>query len=198
MPHAPIELRPLSPERWEDLAALFGANGAYANCWCMWWRTTSAGFSAGLRGGNKRAFRDLVRRDRVPGIIAYDGGVPAGWCSVAPRAEFGRLDRSPALKPVDDEEVWSIVCFYIPRANRRRGIGAALLRGAVEHARAGGARIVEGYPVGAEPRPADASAYTGLDTMFEAAGFTKVAQRKGKRSIWRYRITPAGRRRPAV
>lgn len=189
-----VEIRPVTADRWGDVLGLFGDNGAYANCWCMWWRTTSAEFSAGLKGGNRRAFQRIVREDRVPGIIAYVGGEPAGWCSVAPRSEFGRLDRSPALKPVDDTPVWSIVCLYIDRSFRKQGVGAALLRGAVAHARRNGARVVEGYPVDDHPRPDPASAFTGVASMFRDAGFREVAHRPGRRSVMRRELRPNARR----
>ena len=63
------------------------------------------------------------------------------------------LERSWILKRVDNEPVWSIVCLFIARLFRRQGISVRLLRAAVDHARQGRARIVEGYPV--EPRKDD-------------------------------------------
>lgn len=45
----PVTLRfdPLTPDRWADLAALFGPRGAFAGCWCMWWRQTPAEYAGG-------------------------------------------------------------------------------------------------------------------------------------------------------
>ena len=31
-------ISPLTPERWNDLEALFGPHGASGGCWCMYWR----------------------------------------------------------------------------------------------------------------------------------------------------------------
>ena len=39
-----VEYYPVTTERWQDLETLFGASGAYAGCWCMWWRTTRSEF----------------------------------------------------------------------------------------------------------------------------------------------------------
>src|SRR2546425_12840945 len=32
------DIHPATAGRWPDLEKLFGPNGAYSNCWCMWWR----------------------------------------------------------------------------------------------------------------------------------------------------------------
>lgn len=61
----------------------------------------------------------------------------------------------------------------------------ALLRAAVEHARAGGAGAVEGYPVDAGGPAASASLSTGVPGMFLSAGFREVARRRPGRPIMR-------------
>ena len=35
-------IHPLTPDRWDDLEALFGPRGAYGGCWCMFWRVSRA------------------------------------------------------------------------------------------------------------------------------------------------------------
>jgi GNAT superfamily N-acetyltransferase len=186
-------IKTLTPGRWDDLLELFGERGAYAGCWCMFFRVRQSEFEGGARGrgrGNRRAFKKLVDRRKVPGLLAYRDGRPVGWCSVAPRSEFGRVERSPTTKPVDDEaDVWSIVCFYIDRRHRGRGVASALLEGAVEHASKKGARIVEGYPIDSSVRKVpNAEGYHGFQSMFEAAGFEEVARRSPSRPVMRYRI----------
>src|SRR5688572_8456526 len=118
MTTAALEIRPVTKDRWDDLIRLVGDRGNFAGCWCMWWRVTSAEFDERGRAGNRRSFKRLVDQKREPGLLGYSDGEPVGWVSVAPRDEFGRLDRSPVLGRVDDEEVWSIVCFYIDRNHR--------------------------------------------------------------------------------
>ena len=171
---------PVAPDRWPLLKSLFGPNGAYANCWCMWWRLPAKAFDAGVTGGNQAAMQALVEDGREPGLLAVDdSGAPMGWVSVAPRGEFGRVERSPVLKPVDDRPAWSVVCFYIPRSQRGQGVGQALLAGAVEHCRNRGASLVEGYPVDPSRKSFNAAGlYTGTVGMFSKAGFTEVARRK--------------------
>jgi len=161
----------------------------------MWFRLPRKDFDAKKGAGNRRAMKRIVDASREPGLIAYVGDEPAGWCSVAPRDEYRHLETSRILAPVDDEEVWSVVCFFVDRKYRRKGVALALLRAAVEFAAERGARIVEGYPV--EPKKkmvSDTFVYHGLASTFRAAGFTEVARRSETRPIMRH-VTSPGRRR---
>lgn len=186
-----LEVRPLTPDRWEDLVRLFGFDrGAYSGCWCMWWRQTAKEYDRDRGAPNREAMRAIVAAGREPGLLAYREGDPVGWVSVAPRDEFGRLDRSRILGRADEEEVWSLVCFYIDRRHRRSGVGKALLEGAVRHAGRRGARWVEAYPVDVEAttaKKASAELFTGTLSMFEEAGFEEVARRSPARPILRAR-----------
>ncbi len=192
-----LVFRPLTPSRWPDLERLFGPRGACGQCWCMYWRAPHSVWrrqKAG--GGNKRAFRALVRRGETPGLLAYVAGEPVGWCAVAPREATPGLERTRRLQPVDDRPVWSVTCFFIARGWRRRGVSVALLKAAAEHARRSGARIIEGYPV--EPpsgETPDAFAWTGTAAAFRAAGFTEVLRRSPTRPIMRRKLKPAAKAR---
>ncbi len=153
----------------------------------MWWRVTSSEFEKNKGDGNREEIMKLVQSGRVPGIIAYLGDEPAGWCSIAPREEFPRLNRSPTLKPVDDTRVWSVVCFFINRRYRRMGLSEELLRAALVYAREQAAGVVEGYPVETEKsRYPDIGAYTGFASTFNKVGFREVLRRRGTRPIMRY------------
>lgn len=185
----PPGIHPLTLDRWDDLVRLFGANGAVGGCWCMWWRQTSREFGAKAGDQDREELRTIVESGRVPGLLAYEGGVPVGWCSLGPREEFGRLNRSPVLKPVDEQPAWAIVCFFINRNHRGQGVGAALLRAAIAHAAAEGAAIVEGYPLDdSVGRLSNSAAYTGVVSMFREAGFEEVARRTPGRPIMRYAV----------
>lgn len=184
-----IEVNPLTPERWDDLVALFGPKGAQDGCWCMWWRLRAKDWKANQGEGNKRALKALVDKGVEPGLLAYVEGEVAGWISLGPREVFVRFETSRILKPVDDEPVWSIVCFYIGEAHRRQGLSVALLRAAADYARKNGANILEGYPT--EPRKdkaVDAFVYTGLRSAFDQAGFEEVARGSETRPIMRLRL----------
>jgi len=188
-----LEFRPLTPERWDDFVSLFGSRGACGGCWCMWWRLTHKEFEAGKGATNKKRMKRIVDSGRVPGILAYLGGEAVGWCSVAPREDFPRLERSRILKRIDDLPVWSIVCLFISKEHRRRGISIAILEAAVDYAADRGAAIVEGYAV--EPRKKaipDAFAYHGLASAFRRVGFEEVARRSETRPIMRYYTSGSG------
>ncbi|HEX7286670.1 MAG TPA: GNAT family N-acetyltransferase [Candidatus Angelobacter sp.] len=181
-----LQFHPLTPDRWPDLEALFGAKGACGGCWCMTWRLARSEFEKQKGAGNKRAFKKIVTRGCAPGVLAYAGQRPIGWCAVAPREQYPVLGRSRVLGPVDEKPVWSVSCFFIAREFRSQGVTVPLLRAAVKFAKSQGAKIVEGYPqdLGQDSLPA-AFVWTGLLPTFTAAGFKEVARRSSKRPIVR-------------
>jgi len=182
-----LEFHLLTPERWVDLEKLFGQHGACGGCWCMWWRSPRSEFMRNRGEGNRKAFKSIVDSGKVPGILAYEKDQSVGWCAVAPRETFPKLARSRILKRVDGEPVLSVVCFFIAKAFRRKGVSTRLLKAAVDYARKQGGKIVEGYPV--EPkkgRTPDPFAYTGLASAFRKVGFVEVIRRSETRPIMRY------------
>ena len=82
----------------------------------------------------------------IPGILAYADGKPIGWCSIAPREEFGSLERSRTLKRMNDKPVWSIVCIFVRKDFYSMGMMGELIRGAMKYAKIKGARIIEASP----------------------------------------------------
>lgn len=181
-----LSFHPLTPDRWADFEKLFGPRGATAGCWCMYWRLPRSQYTQQQGELNRRNMQAIVESGMVPGILAYSEDEPVGWCSVAPREDYPTLSRSRILKPVDEQPVWSVVCFFVARSHRRQGVTVALLKAAVDYAQANGARIVEGYPV--EPRQdkaPDVFAFTGLASAFVQAGFSEVLRRSETRPIMR-------------
>jgi GNAT superfamily N-acetyltransferase len=163
----------------------------------MFWRTRGQVVGGSWNGkANKQKMADLVESGREPGLLAYVDGQPVGWVSVAPLDEFPRILRSSTIGPVDDRPAWSINCFYVHGAAKRQGVARALLRAAIDHARAHGATLVEGYPVGRDVALVDA--YTGFPEMFEAEGFREVASRSPRRSIVRRALRPGAAKRQAA
>jgi GNAT superfamily N-acetyltransferase len=180
---------PLTPERWSDFEKLFGPRGACGGCWCMYWRLSRTQYDEQHGELNRRNIKALVDTGNIPGILAYSGDQPVGWCSIAPREEFPTLGRSHILKPVDDQPVWSVVCFFVSRGQRRKGLTVELLKAAIQYAGSKGARIIEGYPV--EPKDGkapDVFVYTGLLSAFKQTGFTEVLRRSATRPIMRYNL----------
>jgi GNAT superfamily N-acetyltransferase len=183
----------LESAHWPTLEALFGPNGACGGCWCMWWRVPRGGAlwreTAGAPA--KRALRRLVSRGEARGILAFAGDDPVGWCAIGPRSDFPRVERVRALAGAGADGVWSINCFYIPRAWRGRGVASALLDAAIAACRRHGATIVEGYPVrpAADGKPTPgAFAWTGMLSMFEQRGFEPVREDKASKTLVRLRL----------
>ena len=187
MPDRPdLTYHPLTPDRWRDFETLLGPKGAYGGCWCMEWRNTPAEQKARKGEGNRRAMKDIVEAGPPPGLLAYDGGVAVGWCAVAPRSVYTRLERSRVLKPVDDSEVWSISCFFIAKSYRKQGVSVGLLNAVADFVAEQGGTILEGYPIDPKKEPYPAPyAWTGFARAFRKAEFTEVLRRSDTRPIMR-------------
>jgi GNAT superfamily N-acetyltransferase len=181
-----LEFHPVTAERWPDLERLFGEHGASSGCWCMWWRLTRSQFARQRGQKNKQALKAIVDSGQVPGLLAYAAGQPIAWCSVGPRETYPALERSRTLGRVDDKPVWSVVCFFVAKPFRRRGLMVPLLKAAVAYAREHGAKIVEGYPVEPTETLSGDSGYTGVVSAFRKAGFVEVLRRSEARPIMRY------------
>ena len=179
-----IEIVPLTPERWPQLAELFGEKGGCAGCWCMWPRRTGTEWRT-LHAGNRAAFEKVVRSGSEPGLLALEGDRPVGWIAIAPRSEYRRFEKSRVLAPVDDKPVWSVPCFFVAKSHRGAGLTVKLLRAACARAAARGAKLVEGYPIEPRGRMPAAFVWHGLASAFRAAGFREVARRSETRPIMR-------------
>ncbi|NOZ63219.1 MAG: GNAT family N-acetyltransferase [Calditrichaeota bacterium] len=182
------DIFPLTPERWDDFLQLFGPRGACGGCFCMWWRLSAREFENQKGDGNREAMKQLVFSGIQPGILLYIENKAIGWCSLGPRDHFPRLQRSRILKPIDNLPVWSIVCFFIHKNYRRKGMSSRLLNGAIELARSNNARIIEAYPIDTIENYPAAFAFTGIAGIFRKAGFKEVARRSPKRPIMRLKL----------
>ncbi|TJV42339.1 MAG: GNAT family N-acetyltransferase [Mesorhizobium sp.] len=156
---------------------LFQQPGAPKYCWCMAWRYS--GREHIQSDEKKRLMMALIDTGTPVGILAEIGGKAVGWCSVAPRETYRKLSNRQ-----DDSEtgVWSIVCFYVPRALRGGGLASALLDAAIDHAFAKGAHIIEAYPV------EDASPsyrFMGFRDMFAVRGFHEIGMAGSRRHVMR-------------
>ncbi len=183
-----VKVKPATPERWADLEKLFGPRGACGGCWCMFWRLPRSQFHQQSGESNRQALQQIVQGGEIPGLLAYQESEPVGWVCLGPRERFPALERSKLLARIDDQPVWSVVCFYITKVKRCRGIAKELLTAAVDFARQQGAKILEGYPSPAKyGKLPDSFVYTGLESLFLQAGFELAARRgKSERGIFRY------------
>lgn len=185
-----LTIRPLTPELWPALEDLFGKNGACNGCWCMYWRIGAA-YRKQPREKNKAAFREIVKHGPPPGLIAFDGEVPVGWCQVTPRASLPWMDQGGRLKRVDERPVWSLSCIYVRIGYRRQGVTMALIDAALKVAKHAKAPALEAYPLDAKKTPSASG--TGYATTFARAGFKIVARHAPPRPIMRHDLKSIAR-----
>jgi GNAT superfamily N-acetyltransferase len=184
-----LSVRAVTRRDWPVIETLFGARGACAGCWCMWWHLPHAGkLWKEMQGPkNKAAFKKRVTGGAVHGMLAFAGEQPVGWCAFGPRDGFARIPNAPSLQRTAPEATWSVVCFFIARGWRGKGVAKALLAAATERAFALGASQVEGFPAvppaGGGALPA-AFAYTGVPDLYRKAGYRKLRRSGSQRPIY--------------
>ena len=182
---ASLRCEPATAKRFGDLGAVLGERGGPSGCWCMFWRLRNSDWRATDGPGRKRRSASRFAATPPPGVLGYLDGAPVGWCAVAPRAEYARMQDSPTFGPVDDVASWAVSCLFIHRSARRRGVGSALVQAATAMAEAYGAPAIDAIPVAPGGTRTSADLYTGTPPMFESLGFVEVARRKPERPIVR-------------
>jgi GNAT superfamily N-acetyltransferase len=183
-----LSFQPLTSNRFADFEHLFGPRGACAGCWCTFWKLRGKAYEENTGGTARQMQKSIVDSGVVPGLLAYSNGEPVGWIAVEPRSAYPKLAHSRILKPVDDEDVWSVTCFFVASQARRQGLTVDLLKAAVEYVKEQGGKIVEGYPVDAKKDMPPAFIYHGVAAAFQKAGFVEVARRSETRPIMRFFI----------
>ena len=143
---------------------------------------------AGWGADNRQRFEELARDDNPPaGLLAYQEGVPVGWCAVGPRTRYPQVARSRLMAhrdPAEDADVWFVPCFFVRVGSRRSGITKLLLEAAIEHAGGYGARAIEGFPLAGDG-PHKNSRYLGSEPLFAACGFMPAARPSPQRVVMR-------------
>lgn len=169
----PIEVRPAT--EFTDVKTMVGPKRPDANvCWCLSYRVSSK-HNRALNGTQRGDAVKALMQVGPPGVLAYDGDDVVGWAAVHPRADTSFATNSK-IPHVDDLDVWSVWCIRVRPGHRGGGISHALLAGAVDFARAGGAPAIEGYPVDNKGARVDLTmAYVGTRQLFVKAGFHKAA-----------------------
>ena len=111
---------PLTPDRFADLAALFGRGRRPEVVLVHVLPRSRTRLDQLDRGREPRALEALSADDPGPRPVAYERRAVVGWVSLGPREDYERLDLlRRSLAPVDDTPVWSIVCFVVSRDGAR-------------------------------------------------------------------------------
>ena len=180
----PARIEPVDEGRWGDLETLFEARGGPHYCWCMLWRTMASkprGDASAKKAARKAALRKQVENGVAIGLLAYVNDKPVAWCSVGPRPSFRRLVENEE----SSENVWSIVCFFVSRKHRHRGLPAELIEAAALYAKANGADLIEAYPV---EKTSPSYRFMGVIEQFEGCGFSMVGKVGTRRHVMRRRL----------
>lgn len=183
-----LSIKPISRNLWTDLEELFGLNGACGGCWCMNWKLRGKAYDEAKGYSARQMHKSIVDSGTVTGLLAYANGEVVGWVAVEPREAYEKLAHSRILKPIDDQPVWSVTCFYVAKGYRRQGVTVSLLKAAVNHVKQMGGRIVEGYPVDPQKDMPAPFVFTGMASAFQKAGFVEVARNSPTRPIFRFDI----------
>jgi hypothetical protein len=152
-----IDVVALDPSRVEDYLSLFdpdSANGVV--CYCTRWNMTQEEIDrrimepvkkneAQLAQISREIAAEMVRSGKIQGYLAYENGVPVGWCNCADKKSYTFLARHVTAGD-EEEKIKSIVCMkVIPEKNFFR-VGSALLAATIKQAREEGYSCIEAYP----------------------------------------------------
>lgn len=186
-----LDIRPVTAGLWPALETLFGPQGACYGCWCSYFRLAPKQRSAMDKDEKKQLLKNATDAELPPGLIALEDGVPVGWVQVTPRAHVPRWNTDRTVsRPLDGDDpadpgLWAISCFFIQSKRRGQGISHALLEAAVAHAKQNGARIIEACPMLKAKQSKSVGLFVGSVSVFEKAGFDRVAERKPGRPLMR-------------
>jgi GNAT superfamily N-acetyltransferase len=176
-----LTVHEVDASRWADFERLFESRGGPKACWCMVWRARGAEAKK-TRGAARKSQIKARVDDGVPiGLLRYVDDTPIAWCSIAPRSTYRPLlGEGAANEPAGD--VWSLVCFFVRREFRGRGITAQLIEAAAEYARRNGATILEAYPIDPD---SPSYRFMGFVPAFTAAGFEETGRAGTRRHVMR-------------
>ncbi|AKU15037.1 hypothetical protein [Luteipulveratus mongoliensis] len=180
------EVRALDESTWDAFSALVEHNnGVWGGCWCMGFHPEGVGHPGQTREGNRQAKLARVCSDRSHAALVFEGDECVGWCQYGPPAELPNVKNTKAYeKELTDLPDWRITCTFAGKGHRRKGVGMAAVRGALEAIRAAGGGVVEAYPEQVEDRKPQPGAFfhTGPEDLFTELGFT----RDRKIAKWRW------------
>lgn len=196
-----IEIQALTPELEKayfdffDYHA-FSDGSPYYPCYCNAFNMSAVEIKelhrqAKTYGGStddwKRVLREsavrMVRAGKICGYLAFEKGVPIGWCNANDRTNYYRvgefdLDNVPEDKAASDcrkkGEIKSIVCFEISPEYRGKGIATQLLNRVCADAKIEKYNFVEAYPK--EQEQYNMLAFTGPIHLYKKAGFIEFSR----------------------
>lgn len=181
---AALHIQRARAEHGPRLAVLLASSGN--GCFCRYWHFTGnhrewLARCAHEPENNRSELLAAAESgsDQAAGIVAEDGHSElVGWLKLAPARTLTKIYEQRLYKglPCLQREaagVLTVGCLFVREDARRRGVATALLRGAIEHARAEGARAIEAFPR-SDTDVADAALMMGPSALFLRQGFEIV------------------------
>ena len=188
--------KPLTPETWDDFAALVEANnGVWGGCWCIGFHPEGITKDSTAEG-NQQAKRAHVDKGTVHQILVYADNECVGWIQYGPPAEVATIKNPKAYeKDLVDLPDWRVGCVFTGSRHRGNGVARAGLAGVLDAIGEAGGGTVEAYPEQLEGRGPQRGAYlhTGPETLFEEFGFAR--DRRIAKWRWVMRTTVANGRK---
>ena len=180
----------------EGFRELFDA--ASAPCFCRYWHFTGTKNQwldrcAHRPEENFAEQTEALRKNDLSarGLVALQDGALVGWMKVIPREAIPKLTTLPVYRALPFEEgTWSIGCFLVREAARRRGVARALVSAAQAQVRAWGGRVLEGHPRRSEAPLYDEEAWQGPERVFIELGFVPFHD-VGPYPVYRKVLLPA-------
>jgi GNAT superfamily N-acetyltransferase len=175
----------LTPETWDDFAALVEANnGVWGGCWCMGFHPEGVG-NGHTPAGNRAAKLHHTTAGTVHQVLVYAGDECVGWCQFGTPAELPNIrNRAAYERELDAAPAWRIGCIFTGSKHRGQGVARAAVAAVLDEIKAAGGGIVEAYPEQVSDRPPQRGAYlhTGPEPLYEDFGF----QRDRRIAKWRW------------
>jgi ribosomal protein S18 acetylase RimI-like enzyme len=177
-----VRCEPLGREHAAALAALF--ERAESRCYCRYFHFDGDKHAWQARlafepDQNKHALLERAAAKPPGGVVALGaGGEVVGWMKLEvatelPKLYAQRIYRTLPCLTGDRTRVWTLGCFLVDPAFRRRGVARALVRAGVALARAQGAQAIEAFPRRAEGIGAE-ELWTGPFALLTEEGFEIV------------------------
>ncbi len=182
---------PAADAGWPAVESVMTTVASSRNCWCQFHVLENSVARNTSRKARRMLLQQQVETLGPPrGLVALANEEPVGWCGVEPRSRLRHilatgLVSKNSLFAADDPEIWAIYCILVPPEHRRRRIGSTLLSAAITHARAHGARAIEGLPIDTARRGGELPPgfSTGTLEMFQSEGFTALAALPSGRTL---------------
>jgi GNAT superfamily N-acetyltransferase len=184
-----LRVEALDASTWDAYAALIEANnGVFGGCWCMGFHPE--GLDRQDAAVNRERKLARVQSGDAHAALVFDGDDCLGWVQFGPAAELPRIkSRAQYEKGAAAPPDWRILCHFVGKGHRRKGVATTALAGALDLIARLGGGVVEGYPEDGSSVPAGFQ-FNGALSTFERHGF--VRDRKIGKHRWVVRREVAG------